>query len=145
MAEFENSQLDDFYGFIRNRATLRSTNHAREWARGTLEMLGTILDRGTKRAVSKNLPADLARSLNGIFWLAYFRNSNYPAEEFCQRVARRSGNSDSEFARIPVKAVFAGLQLYLGPDLDQRVSKSLPPEIQQMWQESQLESVGTTI
>jgi uncharacterized protein (DUF2267 family) len=78
----------------------------------------------------------LATSLNGVFWLLHFRDPDYSSGEFCRRVAKRSGNSDAEFARLPTQAVFGGLRLYIGPDLDQRIADSLSPEVSLMWQDA---------
>ena len=136
MSDITDKQLTGFYERIRQVGELRSTDHAQRWANGVLETLGTALDRGSKRAVAKNLPAELASSLNGVFWLLHFRDPQFSIDEFCQRVAKRSGNSDAEFARIPTRAVFSGLRLYIGPELDQRVAESLSPEVSSMWQEA---------
>ncbi len=136
MTDSTDMQLTDFYQHVFQAGNLRSTDHARRWTRGVLETLGTVLDRRSKRAISKNLPDELATSLNGVFWLLHFRDPRYSSDEFYRRVAKRSGNSDTEFARHPTRAVFGGLRLYIGPDLDQRVADSLSPEVSLMWQEA---------
>ena len=136
MTDTADMQLTGFYQHVYQVGKLRSMDHAQRWTTGVLKTLGTVLDRRSKRAVSKNLPDELATSLNGVFWLLHFRDPNYSSDEFCRRVAKRSGNSDAEFARLPTKAVFGGLRLYIGPDLDQRVADSLSPEVSLMWQEA---------
>jgi uncharacterized protein (DUF2267 family) len=136
MTDSTDMQLTGFYEHVFQMGNLRSMDHARRWTNGVLETLGTVLDRKSKRAVSKNLPEELASSLNGVFWLLHFRDPMYSSDEFCRRVAKRSGNSDGEFARVPTQAVFGGLRLYIGPDLDQRVADSLSPEVSLMWQEA---------
>ena len=136
MTDNTDMQLTDFYQHVYQAGNLRSTDHARRWTNGVLETLGTVLDRRSKRAISKNLPDELATSLNGVFWLLHFRDPHYSSDEFCRRVAKRSGNSDAEFARLPTRAVFGGLRLFIGPDLDQRVANSLSPEVSLLWQEA---------
>jgi len=136
MTETTNMQLTGFYEHVYQVGNLRTMDHARRWTNGVLETLGTVLDRRSKRAVSKNLPDELATSLNGVFWLLHFRDPHYSSEEFCQRVTKRSGNSDAEYARLLIRAVFGGMRLYIGPELDQRVADSLSPEMSSMWLEA---------
>ena len=140
----DDMQLDNYYYYVFNAGKLRTTNHAKVWTEGTLEILGTVLDRKIKKILSKNLPEELAESLNGIFWLLHFRDSNMSAEEFSQRVARRSGNSDPEYARVPIAAVLGGLRLYIGPDLEKRIVDSLPHEIGAIWLDGQVEEIPIT-
>lgn len=139
MTPTDEEQLVSFYQYVYEVGSLRSVNHARRWTRGVLETLGTVLDRRSKRAVKKNLPEELATSLNGVFWLLHFRDPNYSIEDFCKRAAKRSGNSDAEFARQPTEAVFGGLREYIGPDLDQRIADSLPTEVSLSWQQARPE------
>jgi uncharacterized protein (DUF2267 family) len=136
MTDSSDMQLTEFYQHVYQAGNLPSLDHAQRWTNGVLETLGTVLDRRSKRAISKNLPDELATSLNGVFWLLHFRDPHYSSDEFCRRVAKRSGNSDSEFARLPTQAVFGGLRLFIGPDLDQRVASSLSPEVNLLWQEA---------
>lgn len=136
MLDTTDNHLTEFYQHVCEAGNLLSMKHARRWTRGVLETLGTVLDRKSRRAVSKNLPKELATSLNGVFWLLHFRDPFYSSDEFCERVAKRSGNSDAEFARLPTLAVFGGLREYIGPDLDQRIADSLSPEVSSMWQKS---------
>lgn len=139
MTPTDEEQLVSFYQYVYEVGSLRSVNHARRWTRGVLETLGTVLDRRSKRAVKKNLPEELATSLNGVFWLLHFRDPNYSIEDFCKRAAKRSGNSDAEFARQPTEAVFGGLREYIGPDLDRRIADSLPTEVSLSWQQARPE------
>ena len=141
MTQSHDRQLDNFYQYVLDAAKLRTIKHAKVWTEGTLEILGTVLDRRVRRVLSKNLPEELTDSLGGIFWLLHFRDTNMSAEDFCQRVARRSGNSDPEYARVPVGAVFGGLRLYIGPDLEKRIVDSLPPEIGAIWVNGQTEEI----
>jgi uncharacterized protein (DUF2267 family) len=136
MTDSSDMQLTEFYQYVYQAGNLPSLDHAQRWTNGVLETLGTVLDRRSKRAISKNLPDELATSLNGVFWLLHFRDPHYSSDEFCRRAAKRSGNSDSEFARLPTQAVFGGLRLFIGPDLDQRVASSLSPEVNLLWQEA---------
>ena len=126
-------KLNDYYLHVQNEGKLLSTTQARQWSSGTLKTLGLCVDRRTKRALAKELPEDLARDLTSVFWLLHFRDPNQSADEFKLKVGRRSGNTDSEFAQFPILAVFYVLKAFRDFDLIGRVSRSLSPEIRDMW------------
>lgn len=125
--------LGKYYDYVMAEGKLRTLDHARIWSDGVLKTLGSTLDRGTKKALAKELPKELADSLNGVFWLMHFRDPNQTSEEFLQRAARRSGNSDGEFALYPTQAVFGGLKMFIDTDLNEKVASTLPPELRQLW------------
>lgn len=126
--------LDSYYDFVYASGKLRTPQHAKRWSDGALRTLGASLSRKTKRALAKELPDELAQSVNGVFWLAHFRDPNQARDEFLQRAARRVGNSDSEFAAIPTAAVFAGLRLFISEDVDRQVAESLSPDLREFWE-----------
>ena len=128
--------LEGYYKHVLDNGKLRSMDHARRWSAGVLKTLGTTLDRGTKKALANSLPDELAGALKGVFWLLHFRDPGLSSNEFCRRAARRSGNSDAEFAHFPTLAVFSGLRPFVDDDLDTRVADSLSPEIREMWQDA---------
>jgi uncharacterized protein (DUF2267 family) len=125
--------LDGFYKHVREDGRLPTSQHARRWTNAVLKALGTALDGSTKRSLAKELPKPLAQSLTSVFWLLHFRDPNLSDEQFLKRVALRSGNSDPEFARYPTRAVFSQLRQLISPELDQKVTDALPPEVSQMW------------
>jgi uncharacterized protein (DUF2267 family) len=102
-----------------------------------LKTFGLCLDRKTKKALAKSLPGELAESLTAIFWLLHFRDPQISKQEFLMRVARRSGNTDAEFAYYPTLAVFGGIKQFIDSDLEDRVSKALSQEVQELWQEAE--------
>lgn len=126
-------QLNRYYMFVRNQGKLLSPEQAVMWSSGTLKTLGLTLGRKAKRALAKELPDELAGQLTSAFWLLHFRDPSQRASDFRQKVARRSGNSDSEFAQYPILAVFSGLKAFIDFDLSGRVSRALSPEIRDMW------------
>ena len=130
------TDLNSYYQHVKQRGSLRTHDHAVRWSNATLNMLGVNLDVRTKRALAKALPDDLARSLTRVFWLLHFRNTNLPAKEFQRRVGLRAGNTDWEFARIPVVAVFGGVKRLINQDLQNQVEKTLSPELRQLWQQA---------
>ena len=136
MAERNDSDLNHFYQQIQITGRLRTSEHAKQWTRGVMQTLGTSLNRGTKRALGKTLPKELSEHLYSVFWLLHFRNSTLTSHDFRLRAARRSGNSDVEFAVYPTLGVFAGIRSLIDIDLDQRISESLSPEVRQMWEAS---------
>jgi uncharacterized protein (DUF2267 family) len=135
-ADMDEADLSSFYQDIAAAGKLRTTDHARRWSSGVLNTFGLCLSRGTKKALSKRLPEELADSLNGVFWLLHFRNPSMSKEEFLLRVGRRSGNTDAEFAYYPTLAVFSGIRQFIDEDLDSEISKALPQEVQELWQEA---------
>ena len=136
MTEGNNSDLEHFYQQVQITGKLRTVEHAKRWTRGVLQTLGTSLNRATKRALGKTLPEELSEHLYSVFWLLHFRDSTQTSHEFRLRAARRSGNSDAEFALYPTLSVFAGIKTLIDLDLDQRVSEALSPEVRQMWEAS---------
>jgi uncharacterized protein (DUF2267 family) len=106
-----------------------------------LKTLGFHLDGRTKRSLAKVLPEPLDADLKDIFFLLHFRDPNLSSLEFQKQVARRSGNTNAEFARFPILAVFSGIQRYTNSKLNQRIAKALSPEIRELWEQS-MEKVG---
>jgi uncharacterized protein (DUF2267 family) len=132
-----NSQsLDDYYLHVESVGKLLTRHHANRWSDAVLKTLGTVLDGRSKRALAKALPDELSRSLRGVFWLLHFRDPQMRSHEFQQRVARRAGNTDPEFARLPIVAVFEAVSRYVDADLSGRMSRTLPPEVATLWQEA---------
>jgi uncharacterized protein (DUF2267 family) len=130
------AELTGFYEHVLTHGKLRTPQHAERWTRATLRTLGLNLDRGTKKAMSNELPEKLAFQLNRSFWLLHFRNKQLSSHDFCQAVGRRSGNTDPDFARIPVQAVFGGLKQFLKEETQKRVANTLSPELSDLWQKA---------
>ena len=138
MAQNKNINLEGYYDRIQIAGKLRTRAHAHQWSTGVLKTLGVSLDRGTKKALAKTLPQELSDDLKGVFWLLHFRDRNQSSFDFRQRAARRSGNSDAEFALHPTIAVFSGIKMFTDEDLDTRVRSSLSPELSELWQRADL-------
>ncbi|UCG23382.1 MAG: DUF2267 domain-containing protein [Chloroflexota bacterium] len=128
--------LDSYYTHILQVGKLRTEQHARRWSDGVLRTFGTALNRKTKRDLAKALPDDLARSLKDVFWLLHFRDPNLSSEEFLQRAARRSGNSNGEFAVYPTMAVFSGVRMIIDQELQSQVANSLSPQVRDLWEQA---------
>ena len=138
MSENNELLLKSYYDYVQFNASLRTNDHARYWSTGVLKTLGLALDGKTKRALAKALPQELADSVTGVFWLLHFRDPVLTSDEFCRRVARRSGNSDAEFAMRPTLAVFGGLKMWIDDELNDRLTNTLSPEVRSMWESAQL-------
>lgn len=132
----DNNQLNDFYQYVQEKGKLRTLKHAERWSDGILKTLGTSLDRKTKKELARALPEELANSLTRVFWLLHFRNPNLSSHEFQQTAARRSGNTDADFAYFPVRAVFGGVKQMIDAELADKVAETLPPEVQEIWEEA---------
>ena len=128
--------LDGFYHFVCENGKLRTPQHARRWSDGVLRTFGTALDRKTKRALAKELPDELGKSVKDVFWLLHFRDPNLSRQEFLQRAGRRSGNSNGEFAANPTLAVLAGVRFFISSDVDRQVAETLSPELREFWEQS---------
>lgn len=130
--------IEDYYAHVQNSGNLLTLNHAVNWSNGTLQMLGVNLSGRVKKALKNALPDSLSYQLGRVFWLAYFRNLNMAARDFCTRVARRSrASSDPDFAAYPVQAVFGGLKAMIDDDdLSEKIRDDLSPELSKMWEEA---------
>jgi len=135
--EMNDSGLSQYYSYILSTGKLRSIEHAQRWSNGVLKTLGICLDRRTKKNIAGNLPEELAKSLKGVFWLLHFRDPQMSGIEFQQRAARRSGNTDAEFAYYPTLAVFGGIKHYIDSDLEDRISNALSQEVRELWQKAE--------
>lgn len=128
-----NNNVEDFYRQVKENSHLRTEAHARRWTDAVLSSLGLQLDRGTKKSLARELPKELADSLTRVFWLVHFRNRSITSLEFQNQVARRAGNSDIRFARVPILGVFSGVREMITPDLDRKVTDTLAPELRELW------------
>ena len=132
----ENESLDDFYRYVQEEGKLLSPEHAQRWSDGVLRTLGTALDRRTKKRLAKAIPDELADSLTGVFWLVHFRDPNLSSQAFQRMAARRSGNTDADFARIPTLAVFGSLKQIIDDKLERDIAETLAPEVRELWQQA---------
>ncbi len=137
IVDMNDSDLLQFYDYVFRTGKLRTIDHARRWSNGVLNTFGLCLDRNTKRTLAKSLPQELANSLKGVFWLLHFRDPQMSSDEFLLRAARRSGNTDSEFAYYPTLAVFSGIKHFIDSDLENRVSNALSKEVRELWQKAE--------
>jgi uncharacterized protein (DUF2267 family) len=140
----DDAQLQEYYEYVQGTGNLLSYELAQRWSSGVLKTLGFRLDGRTKRALAKALPEPLDADLKDVFFLLHFRDPNLSSQDFQKQVARRSGNTNAEFARYPILAVFGGLQRYYtnsNSKLNQRIAESLSPEIRELWEQS-MEQVG---
>ena len=129
--------LKNFYEYVHKQGMLRTVNHAKKWSDAVLRTLGEVLNLKTRRALRNALPQELGQVLSDFFWLLNFRDPELRSDQFCQTVARRSGNSNSEFAHYPIAAVFSGLMHFIDSELEEKVIRSLSPELKIMWQQAQ--------
>jgi hypothetical protein len=106
-----------------------------------LKTLGFHLNGRTKRALVKVLPEPLSDDVKDVFFLLHFRDQSVSQQTFQKQVAMRSGNTNAEFARFPILAVFSGIRRFTNSKLNQRISDTLAPEIQALWEQS-VEKVG---
>lgn len=128
--------LTDFYRNVQQAGKLPTASHAQRWSRAVLNTLGLHLDRKTKKQLARALPADLAEALIRVFWLLHFRDPQLSRADFLDQISRRSGNTDTEFARFPTTAVFRQVKSLINPDLSDQVAQTLSPEVRQLWQQA---------
>jgi uncharacterized protein (DUF2267 family) len=129
------TELNGYYQTVQSMGNLPTPEHARRWSTAVLKTLGVNLDRKTKKKLAKALPEELGNDLYRLFWLVHFRNKNMSKQEFQFEVSKRSGNSDWQFARTPIQAVFHGLQALIDQDTQEKVADSLAPQVREMWQQ----------
>lgn len=140
MAQLTNTKidsLDTFYDHVREAGKLRQRKHAERYTNAVLRTLGLYLKGGAKKSLANSLPDELSTQFTRAFFLAHFPDKTLSWAEFCKMVARRSGNSDGQFARIPTRAVFQGLQALIDDDTSRQVAEALSPEVQAEWKQAQ--------
>lgn len=133
-----NPDLNQYYQTIQKIGKLPTLQHAKRWNYAVLRTLGVTIDKSTKSQLLKTLPKELAEDLNSLFWLAFFRNSTLSKHEFQNQVSRRSGNTDPDFARFPILAVFGALKTIIPQNLSNSVAQSLSPDVRELWQKAQV-------
>lgn len=136
MTEANGADLSGYYQKIQQNGHLQSMEIARTWSDAVLRTLGLNLDRKTKKELGDALPEEIAFPLKRAYWLLHFRDANKPAHVFLNEVARRSGNSDTSFARHPTQAIFHELKAFAGGDVSEDVAEALAPEVSELWQEA---------
>jgi uncharacterized protein (DUF2267 family) len=136
MTQVTSIDLTAFYKGVQQSGKLRTVSHAQRWSKAVLNTLGLNLDRKTKEQLAKALPADLAEHLTRVFWLLHFRDPQLSRAEFLDQVSRRSGNTDTDFARYPTAAVFSHVKGLIDANLSEQVAQALSPEVRQLWQQS---------
>lgn len=132
----DNNQLEEFYDYVQGHGKLLTNQQAQRWTDGVLRTLGMNLGKGTKKKLASALPSQLAASLTRVFWLLHFRNESIGKEEFQRTAARRSGNTDADFAQYPTLAVFGAIKQLVNDDLQREVANNLAPEISELWQKA---------
>ena len=136
MTQSNGFDLANYYAQIQKHGLLRTPEVAEHWSEAVLRTLSLNINRGTKKRLAKALPDELAADLTRTFWLLHFRDHNKSRQDFLKEVAKRSGNTDANFAKNPTKAVFHELKAYAGDEVSDAVSDSLAPEVRQFWQEA---------
>jgi len=134
MTETNGMDIAAYYQHIQEDAQLRTIPHAERWSTAVLNTLGLYVDKGTRKTLAAALPDELAADVRKKFWLAHFRDDAMSKDEFLERVARRSGNTDTGFAAIPTTAVFHNIKTLINDDVNQQVADSLAPAVSELWQ-----------
>ena len=126
-------QLDSFYAEVVRRGNMRSADQAALVSSAVLHTLGFNLSGGIKRELARALPEHLARQLTRGWRLIHFRNTHLPLEKFAADVGLHSGNTDPQYARMAIAAVFGQLKRLISDDVSRRVAKDLSPEVRDLW------------
>ena len=135
--------LNEFYEFVKSEGQLLTVELAERWSAGVLKTLGFHLNGRTKRSLSKVLPEPLSDQVKDVFFLLHFRDPELSAMDFQKQVALRSGNTNAEFARFPIIAVFGGIRRFTNSKLNERIADALSPEVRELWDAS--ESIAATV
>ncbi len=134
MIQTNENELTQYYKTIQANGKLIAPVHAQRWSSALLKTLGLNINKGTKKSLANALPEPLGNDLTRVFWLANFRNTNMTAYEFQELVARRSGNSDPNFAKRPIIAIFGALKQIIDTQMSDQVADDLSPELRDLWQ-----------
>jgi uncharacterized protein (DUF2267 family) len=130
------ADLNSYFQTIQNKGSLRTPEHARRWSTAVLKTLGFNLDGRAKKKLAKALPPELGDDLKRVFWLLHFQNNQLTSHDFQNQVSRRSGNSDPQFAKTPILAVFHGVKQLVDSGTQQAVADSLSPEVRELWEKA---------
>jgi uncharacterized protein (DUF2267 family) len=136
MTQANGADLSGYYQEIQQNGRLPTKAVAQRWNEAVLRTLGLNLNRKIKKQLGNALPEELAYYLKRTFWLLHFRDPDKSSEEFLKEVARRSGSSDPDFARIPTEAVIHEIKACAGEDVSDAVADSLAPELSELWQQA---------
>lgn len=136
MAGKNTTDLTEYFNYVQKTGKLPTQAHAQRWSHAVLWTLGLNLDGGTKRQLAKAMPQELARSLTRAFWLLHFRDKTLSSKEFQNMVSRRSGNSDSQYAKLPILAVFGGVKKLVDSQTSDKVAQTLSPEVRELWKQA---------
>jgi uncharacterized protein (DUF2267 family) len=128
--------LHSFYTNVERDARMRTLSHAERWTEAVLRTMGFNLTGGTKRALGKALPDELASQLTRGWKLINLHNPRLTQAEFFKQAALRSGNTDEDYARIATTAVFRNLKQLIDDDLKREVARSLPRDVGKLWNEA---------
>ncbi len=128
--------LNSFYSTVQSVGNLRTEDHAKRWTQAVMQTLGLNISGSAKKKLKNALPKGIGDHLSDVFWLFNFRNTNMTASYFQERVGRRAGNTDREFAKFPTLGVFAAIQEIVSENVSQSVAKSLSPELKEMWEKA---------
>ena len=134
MTETNGMDIAAYYQHIQEEARLRTEPHAERWSTAVLNTLGLYVDKGTRKTLAAALPDELSADLRKKFWLAHFRDEEMTKEDFLERVGRRAGNTDHQFAAVPTTAVFRNVKTFISDDVNKQVADSLAPAVSEMWQ-----------
>ena len=129
----ETITIDDYYYDLMRGGNLRTTDHAARLSHAVLRALGFNLGGATKRKLAKALPPELARDLTRGWRLINVRHSQLSLDDFAKDVARRSGNTDADFAITATRAVFAQIKSVIDDDVSRAVARDLSPEVRTLW------------
>lgn len=127
------ADLNSYYQTVQNKGSLRTLDHAHRWSTAVLKTLGFNLNGRAKKKLANALPKELGDDVKRVFWLAHFKNDELTSHEFQNQVSRRSGNSDPQFARTPILAVFNGVKQMIDNNVQQAVADALSPEVRELW------------
>ncbi|GJM42087.1 MAG: hypothetical protein DHS20C20_23690 [Ardenticatenaceae bacterium] len=130
------TDLNNYYQIVQDKGSLRTPAHAHRWSTAVLKTLGFNLNGRTKKQLAKALPKELGDDVKRVFWLVHFQNNQTTSHEFQNQVSRRSGNSDPQFARTPILAVFHGIKQILDNNVQKAVADALSPEIRELWEKA---------
>ena len=134
-------ELAGFYEQVARDGSLMTPEISKRWTYSVLHALALNVDKKVRRNLQSALPEELSGFMKSAFWLYNallgIRNTNITALEFQNLVARRAGNSDWQFAKIPTVAVFGAMKQYLSSELNNDVAESLSPELRELWHQAE--------
>lgn len=129
----QTATVNQFYDSVMELGNLRTPQHAERLTYAVLHTLGFNLSGAVKRKLARALPEELSRQLTRGWRLINIRHGKLSLDDFAKDVARHSGNTDAQYAKMATQVVFRQIKQLVDDEVRRDVARDLSPEVRQHW------------